>query len=111
MEIHPGEAVHGIKFFSRQVFNKVGYFWSEFSPYGNEDVEFNRRCRLAGLTNYYLGGGDRAQHMGHDVGEQSPYRQMKWDSLKRASDVLTKRFEFFDAGGTYYVGPPERQDD
>lgn len=108
MEIHPGEAVHGIKFFSRSVLKNVGYFCEDFCPYGNEDVDYNRRCRLAGFTNYYLGGGDRAQHLGEDCSEKTPYRMMKWESLKHAADVLGQRFAYYDSGGSYYIGPPER---
>ena len=106
-EIHLQEAVHGVKFFNRAVLEKVGYFYEGFHPYGNEDVEMNRRMRLAGYKNYYLGAGDRCIHVGDDVGEKTPYRQMKWDSLHgTGAPVLTERFIYFDCTGDFYVPPP-----
>jgi glycosyltransferase involved in cell wall biosynthesis len=105
-EIHPGEKVHGIKFFSRDYLNQVGYFCEEFPPYGNEDCDLNRRSIIAGRINYYLGAGDVSFHRGEDSGEKTPYRQFKWDCLKIAGEVLTRRFEYMDRTGDYYVPPP-----
>ena len=86
--------------------NKVGYFWEEFSPYGNEDCEYNHRCTMAGFRSYYLAGYSSVHH-GNDVGEQTPYRKMKWESLARASVVMDRRMKYFEETGDYYVGPPE----
>jgi hypothetical protein len=76
-EVHVQEKVHGIKFFSHAYLNKIGYYTEAFHPFGNEDSEMNRRSIMAGCRNYYLGRGDRSKHLGHDVDEKSPYRQMK----------------------------------
>lgn len=107
MEIRPQEAIHGVKFFNRRLLEKIGYYWNGFTPYGNEEVDMNRRSIMAGFMNYYLGGGDQAVHVGDDATAQTPYRKLKWDSLKHASDVLSERFEYYERTGDYYVPPPE----
>lgn len=97
---------YGIKFFNRAVLDKIGYYWEEYSPYGNEDVEMHIRVKMAGFRSYYLAGYTSVHH-GNDVGEQSAYRKMKWASLERASVTLARRQKYFDDTGDYYVGPPD----
>lgn len=106
VEVHFRESVFGVKFYSRAVIEKIGYYLDEYSPYGNEDVDFNLRCHMAGLKNYYIGGGLRAKHLGDDCASQSPYRQMKWASLKQASLVLDRQSAYYRDTGNLYIAPP-----
>jgi glycosyltransferase involved in cell wall biosynthesis len=105
-EVHFQEPIHGVKFFNRAYLDKVGYYCESFHPYGNEDVEMNRRSIMAGFKNYYLGAGDRVVHLGEDSGEQSDYRKMKWDSLHGiAHPALQERFTYLRETGDFYVAP------
>jgi hypothetical protein len=56
------------------------------------------------LKNYYL--WPDAQHKGDDTGLTTPYRKMKWESLKNASVVLSRRFDYLRETGDFYLAPP-----
>jgi glycosyltransferase involved in cell wall biosynthesis len=107
-EVHVQEPIHGCKFFSKVFLGKVGYLCGDFHRYGNEDVEYNRRSIMAGFVNYYLGAGDRIQHLGEDAKEKTDYREMKWKDLRGVGHpVLMRRFQELRDTGDFYLPPPE----
>lgn len=109
MEIHPGD-VFGIKFFSCRVLRAVGGFCEDYTPYGLEDRDYLYRVFHSGFMSYYLGAGDRAEHLGNDVGEQTPYRKMKWESLHRAVPKMDANLEKYARTRNYYIPIPEAKD-
>ena len=68
--------------FSRRVLERVGYF-NEWSKYGLWDSAYALRCKHAGYLNGYL-INHPSKHKGEDVGEDSDYRRMKNEELKKA---------------------------
>jgi GT2 family glycosyltransferase len=107
ISIYAQEEIHGIKFFNRAAGEKVGFYHPDFPAYGNEDVEMNRRMKMAGFMNYYL-ADFKSEHLGDDCGATTPYRKMKWDLLRGPGhEVLTRRLKYLEETGDYYVPPPE----
>jgi len=74
------EKVFGTTMFPKAVLHRIGYLNNIFHPYGIEDTDYNYRVQVAGFTSAYLHGLS-SSHVGADVGSQSEYRKMKWDSL------------------------------
>ena len=60
---------------TNEAIEKVGYFNLALDPYSTNDADYYFRCIRAGLRCYYIEG--KAEHIGHDVGEDSDYRRMK----------------------------------
>lgn len=101
------EEIHGVKFYHRRVLEKVGYYCEDFVRYGNEDVEMNRRIKMAGFKSYYLAGpDDKSAHLGEDSSSTEPYRMQKWADLRASAAVLSARFQYLEATGDYYLPPP-----
>lgn len=106
-DIHIQREVFGVKFFHKKLLETVGYFCEEFTPYGCEDADLYVRIqRIGGMKNYYL--TEKAVHVGDDCGEKNEYREMKWASLRRASETLGRRVQYYDETGKYYIAPPSR---
>jgi len=93
----------GIKFFSRRLLNRIGYFDEEFNPYGHEDIAYHLRAQCAGCINYYVRLG--AKHMG-EVGSVSPeYDEMKRASAERGHALLQMRAGKAYNGQVYTPAP------
>jgi hypothetical protein len=54
-----------------------------------QDRDYAERATIAGFTNYYI-PELRSEHIGHDVGNNTEYRQMKDESLQCAQAVWEK---------------------
>jgi GT2 family glycosyltransferase len=104
--IYPKAEVYGVKFLSRRVIERIGYFYEGLGRYGNEDLDYNYRCTLAGLQNYYV-SGVLCDHTGDDSYDQSEYRQFKWHELRKADELWQVRKQYLKETGDYYVPCPE----
>lgn len=100
--VHPNNRTFGTMFWSREVFEKVGYFNEAFNPYGLGDSEYMQRIINSGYINFYL-NGKKAAHMGHDVGHDSEYRKNKDESLKKNIVLYDKIFSMYEKIGTSYL--------
>lgn len=89
VEIRPHTNVFGTMFWSREVFNQVGYFNPVYTPYGGIDRDYHHRLVALGYQQFYL-KDLRSVHVGHDVEEKSPYRFMKNESLKKNGALFTE---------------------
>ena len=102
--VRPDECVFGVKFFSRAVLDKVGYYVEEFSPYGLEDRDYLRRVIRSGFTNYYVDGLSSTHHGAGQTGE---YRKLKDVCLEKFWRKFEANLVEYDKTGNYYVGPPK----
>jgi GT2 family glycosyltransferase len=102
--IHPHWAVNGTKFFKRAVFEKIGFMCEEYGVYGNEESDYNYRAGLAGFYNFYIDA--KSSHLGNDIGEETPYRKMKWESLWKGGPLLGQNLEKYRTTGQYYIPRP-----
>lgn len=82
IKVHPADEVWGNTFFSRKVFEKIGFFTEELGKYGGNDHIQCVQARAAGFQNYYLGGLE-AKHLIEDVGEDTPYRRSKQAEIEK----------------------------
>jgi len=76
-------SVFGTWMFPFKTLQKCGYF-STFSKYGLWDGEFHMRVTKNGFEKGYLVGFD-SKHRGNDMGENSPYRKMKDEEMRKAA--------------------------
>lgn len=97
-----GSNVFSCWVFHRRLVGEIGYF-STFSKYGLWDSDYNKRARLAGFINGYIEGMD-SEHKGHDVEENSPYRKMKDEELKKAEILFKQRWKQLSED-RYFVTP------
>jgi hypothetical protein len=92
--VHVQDASFGNVLIPMSAIKKIGYFNEAYDPYGMQDSDYAFRLRQTGHLNYYL-NGIRAEHIGHDVGQDTPYRKMKDEGLSKC-DVIwleeTKRY-------------------
>lgn len=92
--VHIQDASFGNVLIPMSAIKKIGYFNEAYDPYGMQDSDYGFRLKQTGHINYYL-NGIRAEHIGHDVGQDTPYRKMKDEGLSKC-DVIwleeTKRY-------------------
>ncbi len=74
--------------FHRRLLDEVGYF-NEWSKYGLWDSGYAMRCKAKGLLNGYVMGLS-SKHVGEDVGENSEYRKMKNEEMRKAKPHYSK---------------------
>lgn len=84
---------------TKQAIDKVGFFNTDFDPYGTQDYDYSWRVSKVGLLNYYIPG--EAIHVGHDVGNGTEYRKMKDESLARAHAKANHWFQWYEKNGVY----------
>lgn len=82
VQVHVQDAVFGNVLIPMKAIDKIGYFNEAYDPYGMQDRDYSYRLQMTGHLNYYL-NGLRAEHIGHDVGQNTPYRKMKDEGLSR----------------------------
>ncbi len=76
IQIHPQDASFGNVLIPMSAIEKIGYFNEAYDPYGMQDSDYAYRLKMTGHINYYL-HDLRSEHIGHDVGQDTPYRKMK----------------------------------
>lgn len=81
INVHPRPKVFGPKMYRKELVKDLAY--KEWSKYGLEDSDLSLRFYYQGLYNYYV-PSIRGHHIGHDVGQDTEYRKMKWEELKKA---------------------------
>lgn len=85
--IRIGNPVFGDMFFSQKLMDKIGSFCEDYGVYGLWDSDTSHRSKIAGFVNYYI-PGLKSHHHANDVGENSDYRRMKDESLKKARSIF-----------------------
>lgn len=106
IKVHPTPTPFGANFIPMKAVSEIGYWNTDFDPYGMQDADYYYRLNLAGYQNYYL-HGLRAWHIGHDVGNGTEYRKMKDDGLIEAMPKWTKWTTHYNETGDYTIFYPE----
>ena len=115
--LHPLQNVNGVdvhlgnpfgpKMWHRSAIDQIGWLCEEYGLYGLEDNDWICRLECAGRVNYYVPGVS-GTHDGDDVGDNSSYRQMKWDCIRA---VGAKHVAYCDAyrdgSRPLYIPAPE----
>jgi GT2 family glycosyltransferase len=107
VRIRPTRNPFGIKFSSREVLDKVGYFNEEYSPYGCDDNDLFFRSHLSGFGNYYL-ADLRSEHLGTGSDDSGEYRDKKDEALKRSGLLLGQNMQKYMSTNNFYIPPPKR---
>jgi len=84
LPIHVCFCPYGDQFIPAEVVRRIGGYNEDYDPYGMQDSDFALRAELAGFVNYYL-PNMKANHVGHDVGQNSDYRRMKDEGLNQSA--------------------------
>lgn len=84
---------------TREVINTIGFYNLDLDPYSVNDADYAIRANMAGFRNYYIPGD--AQHLGTDVGQQTPYRLMKDEGLRNSKG--DKWIKYYKETGDLYL--------
>lgn len=98
--IQKSSTVFGTMFITQKTRDKVGEFCEDYGVYGLWDSDYSYRCRMAGLQNFYV-DNLKTEHMGHDVGEKSEYREMKDKSLSIAAPIFNANKLEYEKGNYF----------
>jgi hypothetical protein len=85
-----------------QAIEKIGKFNEVYDPYGMQDSDYSFRLKQTGHLNYYL-GGLTAEHIGHDVGQDTPYRKMKDEGLSKCDKLWAQETAKYQATNNYVI--------
>jgi hypothetical protein len=99
---HPGHNVFGTMFFSREVFNRIGYFNEIYHPYGLDDSDYSYRMSKLGLISFYI-HGKSSVHTENDWGADTDYRKMKDASLQKNLPLFSQAIAEYDRTEIYYL--------
>jgi glycosyltransferase involved in cell wall biosynthesis len=100
--IHRIFTAFGNVMLTRKVIDSVGYFNEKHDPYGMQDADYAFRLNKLGFINYYI-PNLRADHIGHDVGQQTEYRLMKDEGLKKAEAIYNELCFEYDKSENYTI--------
>lgn len=103
-----GHSVHltftsfGNALIPRKSIDTIGKFNEDYDPYGMQDADYAFRLNATGFVNYYI-AGLTANHIGHDVGEQSDYRKMKDEGLAVSNEKWDKWTKYYNETKNYAI--------
>lgn len=96
------EKTFGNVLITSKAIKAIGKFNEDLDPYSNQDADYAYRLIKTGFTNYYI-PGFRSEHIGHDVGSGTEYRNMKDKSLEANWKKHHEWLKYFDDTGNYYL--------
>jgi hypothetical protein len=67
-----------------------------------QDSDYSFRLKQTGHLNYYL-GGLTAEHIGHDVGQDTPYRKMKDEGLSKCDKLWAQETAKYQSTNNYTI--------
>lgn len=86
----------------RKAIDTIGYFNTAHDPYGMQDSDYAYRLRQTGFINYYI-AGLKSDHIGHDVGSGTEYRQMKDEGLSKVDQIWSEQTGKYLETGNYTI--------
>lgn len=95
--------VFGVMALTPHVLENVGYMCEDYHPYGLEDSDLNIRVNGLGLQSYYIPNVSSV-HIANDVGQNTPYRKMKNDSLSNNLKTFEGNVAKYHLYNHYYIG-------
>lgn len=102
IQIHPQDASFGNVLIPMAAIEKIGYFNEAYDPYGMQDSDYAFRLKMTGHLNYYL-HDLRAEHIGHDVGQNTPYRKMKDEGLSKCDYLWARETKKYHDNNDYTI--------
>jgi glycosyltransferase involved in cell wall biosynthesis len=102
LQVHIQEAAFGNVLIPMKAIDKIGYFNEAYDPYGMQDRDYSYRLQMTGHLNYYL-SGLRAEHIGHDVGQDTPYRRMKDEGLSKCDYLWARETGKYQEENNYTI--------
>lgn len=96
------EVAFGNVLIPMSVIDKIGGFNTDLDPYSIQDLEFAFRATKNGFIHYYI-NGLRAEHIGHDVGQNTDYRRMKDAGLNTVGEKWAKWQKIYAESGNYSI--------
>jgi len=90
--IHKTMTPFGNVLLTRKAIDAVGKFQEDYDPYGMQDSDYSYRLDKSGFINYWI-PNMQSQHIGADMGDDTPYRRMKDEGLKASGE----KWEFWTA--------------
>lgn len=106
--VHPTYTAFGNVLIPKAAIEKIGYFNTDFDPYGMQDADYAVRLNESGFINFYV-PNLKADHIGHDVGDGSAYRAMKDESLSKAGDIFATAVEKYRQTKNYYLPANQKE--
>jgi GT2 family glycosyltransferase len=100
--VHETWCPFGNVLITRQAITEAGGFSPKYGLYGMDDSDFGYRTTQLGFKNYYI-PNLKAEHIGHDMGEDSAYRKAKDESLAKAGQIYADNVAEYDRTGNYFV--------
>lgn len=100
--VHPNFTAFGNALIPFAAIDKIGYFNEEYDPYSTQDSDYAHRLNRTGHINYYL-HGLKSEHIGHDVGAGTEYRNMKDESMASGAAKYSKWTGHYDSTGNFYL--------
>lgn len=102
LPIHKIFTAFGCVLMPRKAIDAAGYYNEKHDPYGMQDADYAFRLNKLGFINYYI-PNLRADHIGHDVGQQTEYRLMKDEGLKKAESIYNELCFEYDKSENYTI--------
>lgn len=102
IHIHRNYTAFGNVLIPMGAVQKVGFFNTDYDPYGMQDADYAHRLNKMGYINYYI-AGLKSEHLGHDVGQPTDYRRMKDAGLAVAGEKWKIWNEYYQNTGNYYL--------
>ncbi len=106
VNVHIENAVFGNVLIPMGAINTIGYFNTDYDPYGMQDRDFAYRLNCMGHVNYYI-ANLKSEHIGHDVGNGTEYRKMKDDGLKMCDEKWRHWTKKYQEENDYSINIPE----
>ena len=100
--IHISNMVFGNVLIPMKAIETIGKFNEVYDPYGMQDSDYCFRLTQTGHLNYYL-GGLTAEHIGHDVGQDTPYRRMKDEGLSKCDKLWAQETAKYQSTNNYVI--------
>ncbi len=97
------DGVFGVMALTPTVLEQVGYLCEDYAFYGLEDSDLNVRVKGLGLQNYYI-PNISSEHLINDVGENTPYRKVKDNSLANSLKTFEGNIAKYQLYRHYYIG-------
>lgn len=102
LPVHRIFTAFGNVLLTRKAIDTIGYFNEKHDPYGMQDADYAFRLNKSGFVNYYI-PNLRADHIGHDVGQQTEYRLMKDEGLRKAEAIYNENCFEYDRNENYTI--------
>ena len=103
LPVNKTDGVFGVMALTPHVLENVGYMCEDYHPYGLEDSDLNIRVNGLGLQSYYIPNVS-SEHIANDVGQNTPYRKMKNDSLSNNLKTFEENIAKYHLYNHYYIG-------